>query len=428
MAIKIRAIIMITFFLIIPAANLFAQNNDAVYFKWATKANRDKFYENIIKYPIDKNLSLPLADSTEDKWSDGVASIELLQYRTKAIDKRIRYAFKLIDSQSVNFQLTFFESVYSLYPKEFTNKMKDVFNHTNNSKVFAISAEYLYRAKAINPCEIKEATLKFNTNYEHDLTLKMLVVSKQNNEVKNWNKMLQDIFSKKFLRGNTVVYTIQRKNRDYIGITIIRDSKGNFIEDSSKNIIAIPQFARSLSNLPFYLTNGNTPQGIFKMRGMDISLSSFIGPTPNIQLSLPFEMSVKRFLNDNNTKDSIWSEHVYKKLLPLSWQDYAPIYQTYYAGKLGRTEIIAHGTTIDPEYYKTKVYYPYTPTEGCLCTKEIWSEVDGKRTISDQQKLVNTLKMAGNDNGYYVVIEIDDQQKPVTLQEILPYLKATIKN
>ena len=42
---------------------------------------------------------------------------------------------------------------------------------------------------------------------------------------------------------------------------------------------------------------------------------------------------------------------------------------------------------------------------------------------SDQQKLVDVLKAAGCANGYCIVIEINDQQKPVSLHEILPYLK-----
>lgn len=422
MGIKIR--IIITFFLLIAGVNLFAQNDNAVYFKWGTKPNRDKFYQNIIAHAINKNLALALTDSTEDKWETGLSSMELVQYRSPFTDKRVSYAFKLIDKGSIDFQITLLQTAYSLYPKEYIRKIKDIFLHATDSKVLAISAEYLYRAKAIKQKEIKTAALKLNPNYEYvDVTLKMLVESKDSVSTKNWGKMLSDIFNKKFLRGNTIVYSFQRKNRDYIGITIIRDGKGNFMLDNNKKIIAIPQFARSLSNLPFYLSNGNTPQGIFRMNGTDVSQSSFIGPTPNIQLAMPFELSVRNFLNVPYVKDSVWNEAQYKKLLPPSWQDYFPIYQTFYAGKTGRTEIIAHGTTMDPKYYKTKIYYPYTPTEGCLCTKEIWSEDDGKRVVSDQQTLINTLKASGNENGYYIVIEIDDQKKPVTIEELLPYLK-----
>jgi hypothetical protein len=420
---KIAANILITLFLVIAGANVFAQSADAVYFQWGTKQNRDKFYVNIVKHPINENLALPLADSTEDKWKTGLASMQLLQYRSVFIDKRIHYAVKLMDKQSIDFQTTLLETIYSLYPTEFIKTMKAVLKHTTDDKIFAICSEYLYRTNSICPYEIKAAVVKLNPKYEQDDILKMLVQSKENNVLTN--KMLQDIFSKRFLRGNTVIFSIQRKNRDYTGITIIRDGKGNFILDNNKNILAIPQFARSLNNLPFYINDGNTPQGIFRMHGTDVSESSFIGPTPDIQLTMPFETSVRNFINVSYVKDSSWSEDQYKKLLPISWQEYAPIFQTYYASKLGRTEIIAHGTAMDPEYYNTKIYYPYTPTEGCLCTKEIWSEDDGKRMISDQQILVDALKATGNENGYYVVIEIDDQKKPVTLGELLPYINSS---
>ncbi|HMG83824.1 MAG TPA: hypothetical protein VK559_12360 [Ferruginibacter sp.] len=418
---KITINIILSLFLLMPATDLLAQTGDAVYFQWGTKQNRDKFYTNIVSHPINKNLALPLTDSTEDKWDIGLKSMQLLQYRSVFIDKRIHYAVKLMDKQSVDFQVTLLETLYSLYPTEFIKKMREELKHATDDKVFAIASEYLYRENSICPNEIAAAAIKLNFDYKNNYILKMLIVSKENDHLTK--KMLQDIFNKKFLRGNTVIYSIQRKNRDYTGIAIIRDGKGNFIVDNNRNIIAIPQFARSLNNLPFYLSDGNTPQGIFKMRGTDVSVSSFIGPTPNIQLTMPFETTVRSFINVAYVKDSTWTEDQYKKLLPISWQEYAPIFQTYYASKIGRTEIIAHGTAMDPEYYKTKIYYPYTPTEGCLCTKEIWSEDDGKRMISDQQILVDALKATGNENGYYVVIEIDDQQKPVSMDEILPYIK-----
>lgn len=133
---------------------------------------------------------------------------------------------------------------------------------------------------------------------------------------------------------------------------------------------------------------------------------------------LPFEKSedipdsvTMRFGND------------YASLVPAECKDVYAFYEAWYAGLAGRTEIIAHGTTVNPAYYNNQPYYPLTPTQGCLCTKEIWSEVNGKRLISDQQKLVNALKNAGGAKGYCVVIEIDDAQKPVSLQDILPFLQ-----
>ena len=103
------------------------------------------------------------------------------------------------------------------------------------------------------------------------------------------------------------------------------------------------------------------------------------------------------------------------------------MYQSFYAGLAGRSEIIAHGTTVNPAYYKNQSFYPHTPTVGCLSTKEIWSPIDGKRIESNQQKLVDALKKAGGADGYVVVIELEDKKQPVTLQEIMPYIKAAGK-
>jgi hypothetical protein len=230
--------------------------------------------------------------------------------------------------------------------------------------------------------------------------------------------VLADLLNKSFLQNEIVMFSFQRRNRNYPGLAMVRGKDGNFIKTGNGNYFSVPQLARSISNMPGYLTNGNTAQGIFKMFGFGNSKSSFIGPTTNIQMVMPFEKS-------EDLPDSVTQSFgkAYASLLPDSWKKYYPIYESYYAGLAGRTEIIAHGTTINPEYYKGQPYYPLTPTEGCLCTKEIWSKVDGKRMESDQQKLVNALMAAGGTNGYCIVIEIDDQQKPVSLHDILPYLK-----
>jgi hypothetical protein len=233
-------------------------------------------------------------------------------------------------------------------------------------------------------------------------------------------KMISEILNKNFLPGQIVMYSFQRKNRDFPGMVLIRNASGNFITDSLGNYFHIPQLARSISNLPGYLSNGNTPQGIYKMYGFEISMSSFIGPTANVQMGMPVEISLQKFFNDSSITDSVWTIDYYRRVLPKKLYDYSPLYESFYAGLAGRSEIIAHGTTLDPKLYSNKLYYPLTPTQGCLCTKEIWN---GRRLESDQQKLVNGLLKAGGAKGYVVVIEIDDKQEPVTINDLLPYLR-----
>lgn len=400
-----------------------AQTDSTPVYKGAIKASRDKVYNNITKNIITKNLYLPLTDSTEENWQDAFYAIEVLRYTPYWISETVNAAFDGIEKRSTGFQRALLEFCYAVYPNSFTAPVQTLASITGNSKIFALCTEYLYQAKKINTNAVATKTRMFQFEFERDSILNPLVKSKWKVTDTDKAAALHEISSKTFLSGNVVLFSFQRKNRNFPGMVVIRDGQGNFITDDSSKIIALPQLGRSVSNLPFYLTNGNTPQGIFRMFGFDVSRSMAIGPTSNIQLTMPFETRPQFFLKDSTITDTVWTESLYQKILPESWKKYLPALESYYAGRAGRTEIIAHGTTVDPEYYKGQSYYPLTPTQGCLCTKEIWSAVDGKRQISDQQKLVNAVKKAGGPDGYIVVIEIDDQQKPVSLNDILPFIK-----
>jgi hypothetical protein len=402
------------------AAQLPIADFDAPVVKDTKAENRQRLYKSLVS-GINKNLSSPLTDSTEENWMDAFYSIELLRYRSPWVEGKLYEAFKAIEIRSGIFQRSLMELVYDAYPNSFEREAEKLLISSSDTKCIAIAAEYL--RKKIKKCS----------------TVMLLSIHKQlqqypGNPVLNVLKLrlydtisvmppLKDLLNHTFFTNAKVVFSFQRKNRNYPGITIIRDSTGNFVTDTYGNIFSVTQLARSINNLPGYLSNGNTPEGIFRLYGFDVSRSVFIGPTQNIQLTMPAETSLKNFFKDSTITDSVWTEDWYKKLLPVSWKNYTPFFETLYAGMAGRTEIIAHGTTVDPNYYKGTTYYPLTPTLGCLCTKEIWDEETGKRKQSDQQKLVAALHKAGGADGYYIVIEMDDQQKPVMIEELLPYLK-----
>lgn len=245
-------------------------------------------------------------------------------------------------------------------------------------------------------------------------------------QIKNYNQKIntpsiKTFFTKNYLPGQVLVFSFQRKDRNFPGIAMVRNANGNFVKKADSTYFSVGQLARSASNMPGYISNGNTPQGIFKMNGFDTSKSFFIGPTTNIQLSMPHEYHP--FIVAGKLVDSTWSLQQYKDLLPNNFKNYEPIYGTFYAGKAGRTEIIAHGTTIDTAFYKNQTYAPYTPTAGCLSTKEIWNNKTGYIQISDQLLLTKAIKNAGGPFGYLIVVEIDDKKTPVTLANVLSYLK-----
>ena len=404
--------------------HIFAQYDVPLYTSYTTNDARAKLHDRLIKYSINQNLLQPLTDSTEEAWEDAFGTMEVLLYRSPFTDEKIRKGFEEISLRSIEFQKALLELAYTVYPGIFFPQVKKLLISSDDPKIFSMCAEYLLQQKN-DPLLINKIKELIDTKFAEQgiinpvLYMLQVHMSEPNKTGAFLSKdLLKELFSN-LLPGETVMYSIQRKNRDYPGLTIIRQKDGSFVADSSGNIFSVPQLARSITNLPCYLTNGNTPQGIFAMRGFDVSKSNFIGPTANIQLSMPVEATLQHFFNDSTILDTVWNIEYYKKLLPEDLKNYLPVYYSYYAGLAGRTEIIAHGTAVDPGFYVNKPYYPLTPSEGCLSTKEIWN---GKRLESDQQKLVNALLKAGGANGYCVVIELDDKQSAVTLNDVRPFL------
>jgi len=419
-----------TFLYFIPLVLFFpqllsAQYDAPLYTSYTTSAARTKLYERLIKNTITKNLSMPLTDSTEENWQEAFTAMEVLDFTSPFTLAKIHTAFDNIETKSAFFQKALLEVIYTLYPKNFSSQITELLDNSFDPKVFAMCSEYLIQH---NPGSMlkNKITMKLFEKFGDSVYAYPVLSRLQTrldppklSKVYSIKEILQGILNKNFLPNQIVMYSFQRRNRDYPGMVILRDAAGNFVTDSLGEIFNIPQLARSISGLPSYLTNGNTPEGIYRMYGFGVSMSNFIGPTANIQMGMPVELSLRKFFDDTTILDSTWTIDWYQKLIPPSLRNYLPLYDSYYAGLIGRREIIAHGTTIDPQYYQNKSWYPLTPTQGCLCTKEIW---DGKRVESDQQKLVNGLLQAGGAKGYCVVIEIDDKDAPVTLKDIEPYL------
>ncbi|MEO6733327.1 MAG: hypothetical protein ABIN01_19040 [Ferruginibacter sp.] len=404
--------------------NSFTQTEASVYFNGASREKRNTQYRKILQNTITKNLSLPLSDFTEDNWADAFWGMELLHYKAPWADGRITMAFDSIETRTIGFQRALLELAYCSYPRRYVKQVTSLLNNTSDAKIFAMCAEYLLLSNKMALATINFTNRKkqLTANEKDEAIVAELFNRIQNNALQKNSASIVENINKDFLKNNIILYSFQRKNRNYPGLAVVRDSSGKFVRDDSGKIFSVSQLARSISNLPGYLTNGNTPQGIFRMYGFDTSKASFIGPTTNIQLTMPFETSLCHFFKDSTITDTAWTEEWYKKLLPKNLKNNHALFESFYAGKAGRTEIIAHGTTVDPAYYAGEPYFPQTPTMGCLCTKEIWSDVDGRRLQSDQQKLVAAVQKAGGPDGYCVVIEIDDVQKAVTLQDILPLL------
>jgi hypothetical protein len=427
--------LLLLFFLFLSIL-IFAQSDTVVYYKNGTAAARNKNYISIQK-SIQKNLAAPLTIDTEADWEDAFYAIQLINYYSALVKTKISTASKQLSKQTIGFQKAFWTVCYKRFPIQFFTQAKNTIDTTKDFKLLALAGEYVLADnkkinyagvlfKKINGLVKADTLLKTNpflislaANSRYALGF---ATETQQQRSLNLLKFMPDFLISSYLPNNTIVFSFQRKNRNYPGIAIVRKQDGRFVKNEDGSYFNVPQLARSVNNLPSYLTSGNTPQGVFRMSGFGISKIEAIGTTENLQLTLPVESTKQHFFRDSTIDNNNWTMDDYKKILPKNWRKNLPLYEAYFAGLAGRNEIIAHGTTINPEFYKNLSYYPHTPTEGCLCAKEIWSTVDGKRLESNQQKLINAVKQAGGAEGYLIVIELEDENKPVTIADILPYL------
>lgn len=396
-----------------------------LFFRSTLKTNRDKLYQNLVNNSIHKNLSVTLSDSTEEDWQGAFYALELIRYQSPWVNSRIDSAALMMNTLSVSFQRAALEMLYSNYPEKYYQQVKYLLMGTSDAKIFAMCAAYILNSSKANE---DLSFLKVKTQQQLALQPNHPILEQLQFQLQTHAQSLNvpDIsllLQADYLKGHNIVFSFQRKNRNFPGLVLVRKGDGTFIRDSSSGLpFTVPQLARSINNLPGYITNGNTPEGIFRMKGYDVSTNGFIGPTANVQLTMPFEKSAGHFTADENNKDTVWDIRYYKNLLPAPLQNYYPLLQSYYAGKAGRTEIIIHGTTVNPAYYRQQPYYPLTPTMGCLTSKEIWDETTGRRAESDQQKIIQALIAAGGADGYTIVVNMDDEQRSVLLADMLPLL------
>lgn len=395
--------------------------DDMVFSRVTTKDAKAARYRYLADTAIKQYLLDPLNDDNEGEWNDALWAMELLQYKDDFTRQKLGVAWSKAAQLSTYFQKNLLETTFSLYKTEFKPQALQLMQQTKSVSIFIRCAEYVLRADSVNGKSLVAALIKQKFPYDNSLGMQLLKSRIYAGKPQPRPPML-DIFDSGFLSGKTVIFSLQRSNRDYAGLVLIRKPDGTFLKDSTGGFFHTSQLARAITNYPFYITNGNTPQGILRFNGFDVSRLLYIGPTQNLQLQLPFEITASSFFADSNYIDSSWNLGLYASLLPPSWKNYNNIYESFYAGQMGRNAIIMHGTTIDPEFYKDQPYYPQTPSMGCLCSFEDWSE-DGYRTVSNQQKIVNAINNIGSSEGYVVVIDIDNKKSNVDISEVLPLLR-----
>jgi len=392
----------------IDKASLFSQKT--------LQQERTKQDAGLWKYSIMPLLQMQPDSTNEHQFQGALWAISQFMLRNDTSKQIVDKLFANYGAINADTKRALMEVVYGLYKGHYLKEVQAKWPDEKNIKVAVMMLAHLDRTNAdLVSFEKLAVKIEAEPNFNADPLMDELVKNALPEIRKGAKPTLTELFQNQQNINAKIIYSIQRKNRDFTGLAIIQNADGSFVKDAKGKLKTFVQLARSASNLPYFITNGSTPQGIFRIDGTEVSRNQFIGPTPNIQLRMPNEIPGDSFFikpNQPITTDSIYLLE-YIKLLPAKWQT-SSMQQSYYAGKVGRTEIIAHGTTIDPAYFKGRPFYPCTPTLGCLCGKEIWDPKTGKLLQSDQLDMVNAFLSTPGTNGYLFVVNIDDAQMAVS--------------
>ena len=447
-----------------------------------SQSRREDIYTDFVLYQkrvvLEKDLrerivgrafSMPLDSNSEDRYMSACWAVSQFLFASPEVERGFDNLFAGYDSVSYDTKKALLEAVYAVAPGRYAANVRAVLEKEIDPKLFSMCAVYLYRddTSTDNSNLLKIALVEKFPGYDTVPVLQELqnYLSYHAAFVHGKTPDITALFSHQRMIGQKVIYSFQRWDRDYPGLAIVQDADGRFVRDSQGRLQVFEQLARSGADLPYFITNGSTPQGIYSIQGTEVSRTNFIGPTPNLQLLMPFEGSWERYFQrpddglvqgsgsvsagvearagdrsggqmgsgrvqenrpgaeTGSGQQTIDSLRLYNELLPTGWQDYAPMKEAWSAGRIGRTEIIAHGTTIDPEYFKDKPFYPLTPTMGCLCAKELWNPTTGHLLVSEQFNLVSAFLSTTGNRGYLYVINLDDQRKPVSRAELEELVK-----
>jgi len=424
----------------------------------ATAAIRAEQSAGYNETSVSQALAKPFTRETAREWRDALWAAKLLRLNSPGVLRSMRTALGSPADLEQETLRSLLETAYGLDLRAFRFEAATIAEQTTSPKLFAMAS--LYTARAATPDNFESvrrrrlATMKKKfpawrddpilAVLHHDLQVGRFSRGRTHPDDTSASIARHDLkafFSRDFASGHPVVYSIHRTNRDQQGVVIVRDPNGRFIRTEFGNVWSVGHLARSMSNLPGYITNGNTPQGVFAIVGVDVTRNRVIGQTPFLETVLPIEANVAQFFHEPDLRGTSWTAELYRNLLPgtnepdaKSWRDFFPVYEAWFAGVAGRYAMLAHGTTVNPLYYEKQPWFPNTPTIGCICAKEIWDPETGAALLSDQLALVKAyLKAAGASEdfatrppgpgkgpfGYFVVLEIDNQQRPVTLDDFL---------
>jgi len=231
---------------------------------------------------------------------------------------------------------------------------------------------------------------------------------------------LKDLLDWTIAPGQPQLYVLCRPDRGVLCQTVLKDGNGEFVQENGQ-LWSVPLSLRSIHNLDWIFSRGQTPQGVYRIQGTvpqpDTEFFRAFGQFSLVNLFVPFEEGVREFIPGQRGKFA-GTLATYQALLPPAWRNYFPIQQTYWAGKAGRGLFRIHGSGEATTFFSNNSRYPmsadWNPTIGCLSALELYDDA-GNLLEADMPQILGALRSVGGSNftGYLIVVDVPGANIPV---------------
>ena len=234
---------------------------------------------------VGRHFEAPLNSDTEDGYLSACWAISQFLFDGPEIESGFVRLFAGYDSLSYDTRRALLEAVYAVAPGRFVPEMTGLLARETDPRLWTLCAVYLYRKDTTteNANSLKINMVEKFPGYDSVALLTELAgyLTYHTGQVRGQGRPdIRELFRYRRASGQKTIYSFQRWDRDYAGMAVVQNADGSWVRDGQGRLQVFEQLARSGPDLPYFITNGNTPQGIYSIQGTDISRTNFIGPTP----------------------------------------------------------------------------------------------------------------------------------------------------
>lgn len=207
-------------------------------------------------------LQLP-GINNEKSYKGAFWASELMLRTGDQAKKNLKYALTHFSIYSEDFKRSILQHIFTLYPTDFVRQTDSLILLELNEKRFAMMANYLIRQNIGSSENYIETMKQRFTDWEKNPIL-CGFATEHSTQLAISKGQIEDLVAFRKANKEPTIFVFVNKNRDLPGVAMIQNEQGEFLKENN-DTLRIRLLACSITNLSGYLTNGNTPEGVFSM-------------------------------------------------------------------------------------------------------------------------------------------------------------------